>query len=327
MNTNLKWVAASVAAIGALALTSCAGPADADAGSSASYPTKTITYIVPYAPGGSSDLNSRALMKCVGDELGQTVVVENRDGGAGAVGIQELLNAAPDGYTIGYGVNGPMVTNPLTNDLGYSPADFTPIAGFTAVPSMIVVGSGSRFGSAEDLFDEIRSKPDSVTIGVPGATSSMGIELRRLEREYGLSPIVVPASGSAELTTELLGNHVDAVWINDENTVKSQIDTGAFVPLAVSTEERLESFPDVPTLVELGFPELTRATSIPGIFGPGGMDEKVTATLESAIHTCADDPGVREQIGERFMQYFSADEIRTLYSDMWDLYSELLGSK
>lgn len=317
------------AAIGVLGLTftlvGC-GASAASTDDSAGYPSEPITVLVPYAAGGPSDLTARSISTCLSTKLGQPVVVENKAGGSGALAMQELASAEPDGHTLGLGTSGTLVMNPLVNKLDYSLDDFAPIGVMAENPTVIVVGEDSPYEDGEEFFDAAKDKPGKLTVGVPGATSPAAIELQRLEQEYGIEVVAVPASGNAEMTTNLLGGHVDALFINDHPDVEARIDDGSFLPIAATTPERLEWLPELPTLAELGFPDLVNATSVFGLFGPKELPAKIVTTLESELESCLGNKKVIKALGDNLVsaEFQGASALGANFAEVAKLYAPIL---
>lgn len=290
------------------------------------YPSESIRFLVPYGAGGPTDLTSRTVGSCLQEQLGQTVVVENRPGGSGALGMQELIAAPADGYTLSLVTAGTMVLTPLANDLDYAPEDITPIGVMTEVPSLLAVGEGSPYADAEAFFAQAESEPGSLTVAVPGASTPQGIELQRLASEYGVEVTVVPFDGNAEMTTALLGGNVDAVLINASQDVVANLEGGAFEPIAVSSRERLSWLPDTPTLAESGFPDLTLSGSTFGLAGPAGLPEDVVETLEGTLEDCLGDAQVREQLGANYVseEFVGAEGLAEVLTETQEVYEPIL---
>lgn len=304
-----------------LSVTACSG---ASKTSSESYPTKSVTFVMPYAAGGPSDTTARAYGACLGKLLDGTFVVENLDSGAGAVAMQKLAGAKPDGYTVGLSTNGPMVLNPMSNDLAYSQDDFQTLGTMAAIPTLFAVPKDSPYKSLKELFDAAKANPGKISIGVPGATSSLAIELKRLQKESGIEFALVPTSGSAELITTLLGGHIDAGFVNDYVDVEAQVKDGAIIPLAAAGEARSEAFPDAPTAKEAGFD--LKTTSVYGLFAPKGLPQAVSEKLEGGVETCSKDAEVIRQIGDRFVpnSFSDAGATQQVFADMRTRYEPLL---
>jgi tripartite-type tricarboxylate transporter receptor subunit TctC len=315
-------VAASV-----VLLTACVAEDGGEGGAAAQdYPADDITLYVPYAPGGPTDLAARTVGDCLAEDFGRNVVVENREGASGSLGMQAMIQGGTDGYSLSLIAVPASATNPLQEDVGYTNDDYVPIAAVTEIPSVLAVGEGSRFADAGALFAEAEQNPGRVTVGVPGATTSQAMELRRLAEEYGVELSLVPFTGNAEMTTALLGGNVDAVFINASQDVLENIEAGSFVPLAISPEERVDYLPDVPTLAELGYPELTNSVSVFGLAAPAGTPDEVLQTLEDGVAACLEQPEVVEALGDQYVpeEFIGRDDFRARIDEIVEVYGPLL---
>ncbi len=309
-------------------LTACADQGgSSSAEDAADYPTQDIRLLVPYGAGGPTDLTARAYGASLEEQLGRTVVVENLPGGSGALATQQLIGSAPDGHTLSLVTAGTLVLTPLANEVGYTKDDVTPIGVMSEVPSVLAVGSSSPYQTVEDLVAAAEQSPDTVTVGTPGATTPQGIELRRLAEEYDVRVTTVPFDGNAEMTAALQGGNIDAVLINASADVTANIDSGAFRPLAVSSEEPLEWLPGVPTLAGSGFPELTLSGSTFGLAGPADMPEDVVATLEDALRTAFGEQSVVDTVGAEYItgEFRGAEDLQAVLDRTQEVYEPLLG--
>jgi tripartite-type tricarboxylate transporter receptor subunit TctC len=295
-------------------------------GEGADYPSDTITLYVPYAPGGPTDLAARTTADCLGEVFDQTVVVENREGASGSLGMQAMIAGGSDGYSLSLIAVPASATNPLQEDVGYTNEDYIPIAAVTEIPSVLAVGAESQFATAEDFFAFAEQNPAQLNVGVPGSTTSQAMELQRMVEEYGVELTLVPFTGNAEMTTALLGGNVDAVFINASQDVLENIEAGSFVPLAVSPEERVSYLEDVPTLAELGFPELTYSVSVFGLAAPAGTPDDVVSTLEETVGSCLERPEVVEALGEQYVpeDFIGAEDFQGRIDDIVEVYGPLL---
>ncbi len=293
------------------------------------YPTTSIRFLVPYGAGGPTDLTSRTTGACLEQELGQTVVVENKSGGSGALATTELKGSKPDGHTLALVTAGTTVLTPLANEVGYTKDDITPIGVMAEVPSLLAVGKDSPYKDADAFLAAAKARPDALKVGVPGASTPQAIELQRLAEEHGVKVTIVPFDGNAEMTTALLGGNVDAVLINASADVVKNIEAGSFVPLAVSPEERLSWLPETPTFVELGFEGLTLSGSTFGLAGPAGLPQDVTRTLEDTLRTCLAKPEVKEKLGERYVteKFVDGAALKQILDQTQEVYEPILGKK
>ena len=314
-------------AASAVLLTACVAEDGGEGGAAAQdYPADDITLYVPYAPGGPTDLAARTVGDCLAEDFGRNVVVENREGASGSLGMQAMIQGGTDGYSLSLIAVPASATNPLQEDVGYTNDDYVPIAAVTEIPSVLAVGEGSRFADAGALFAEAEQNPGRVTVGVPGATTSQAMELRRLAEEYGVELSLVPFTGNAEMTTALLGGNVDAVFINASQDVLENIEAGSFVPLAISPEERVDYLPDVPTLAELGYPELTNSVSVFGLAAPAGTPDGVLQTLEDGVAACLEKPEVVEALGDQYVpeEFIGRDDFQARIDEIVEVYGPLL---
>jgi tripartite-type tricarboxylate transporter receptor subunit TctC len=316
-------LARTSACLAAFALLSACGSRPDD---NAAYPSESIRLLVPYVAGGPTDLTARAYGEFLEQDLKQPVVVENMPGGSGAVATQELVSSDPDGYTLSLVTAGTVVLTPLVNDVGYTAADITPVGVMSEVPSLLAVGAESPYADIAALVAAARERPGTVTVAVPGASTPQAIELQRMRDEHGVEFTVVPFDGNAEMTTALLGRNVDALLINASADVTENIDAGAFRPLAVSTEQRLDWLPGAPSLVEAGFPGLTLSGSTFGLAGPAGLPAPVSDRLQDALRRAHDDPSVVGVVGERYTgtRFLGSDELGGLLERTRTVYEPIL---
>jgi tripartite-type tricarboxylate transporter receptor subunit TctC len=305
-----------VALAAALTL-SCSAPDTPD-----EYPSQEITVLVPYTAGGPTDLAARTMGAHLEKALGRPVIVENLPGASGSQAYQELVSSDPDGHTLALVAAPSAVVTPMIQDVPYDAGSFATIGVITEVPSVLAVGGDSEFADAAAFLAAARQRPGELTVGVPGATTSQAIELRRLASEYGVQVTAVPFNGNAELIQAVLGGNVDAVLINVSADVRAQFDAGAFRPLAISPAERVDYLPDVPTLAELGFPELTYSTSLFGLGAPAGTPPEIVSRLETAMRDGLEDAGVRQQLDEAYVPdaFIGADAFRARLDEIVRVY-------
>lgn len=324
-------VLSALVAASAFLVTACGGGGEDGSDGAASsvtpeYPTKNITLYVPYAPGGPTDLAARTVGDCLAKDFGQEVVVENREGASGSLGMQAMIQGGNDGYSLSLIAVPASATNPLQADVGYTNQDYVPIAVVTEIPSVLAVGQGSRFVDAKAFFAAAKENPGQVSVGVPGATTSQAMELQRLAEGYGIQFALVPFSGNAEMTTALLGGNVDAVFINASKDVLTNVDAGSFNPLAISPKERVDYLPDVPTLAELGYPELTNSVSVFGLAAPAGTPEDVLQTLEDGVRACLEQPDVVQTLGDQYVPdtFIGRGDFQARIDEIVSVYGPLL---
>ncbi len=323
--TLRRSVSLTVTLTASLALAACSGSSGAEDG--ADFPSDTITWIVPYAAGGNTDSISRVVAEAMSAELGVDIVVENLPGGSGAIGMQEMMGADPDGYTIGLFTTGTEVVTPLVNDLGYDETSFTNIGLMLTQPVVFAVAEGSQYASFEDLVAAAQADPESVSVGVPGATTPQAFELTRMANDFDTTFATVPFDSNAEVINALRGNNVDAIALNASAEVQSQLESGELVPVAVGEPERLSWLPDVPTLVESGMDGLDTSGTLIGVTAPADLPEEVETTLAEALEVALQDEDVIELLGEDNIpdEFVGGDDLDQRLADRREIYTGLLG--
>lgn len=309
-----------------LPLAACGGADDAPSADAQEYPSGPVTLIIPYSAGGPTDLVARALAPFFEEQLGETVIPENREGASGAIGMSRLVNSAPDGQTLEVIASSAAVVTPLVQDVDYTEEDYLTVGAISQYPYLLAVGADSRFASAEDFFQAAEAAPGELTVGVPGASSQGAVELQRLAEQYGVELTAVPFDGNAGVTAALLGGNVDAIFLVASEDVLANVDAGEFRPIAVGSAERADYLPDVPTLAELGYEELTLGTSYYGLAAPAGTPAEVVRRLEDTLQSALQDPQVVEQIGERYVpkEFISGEELSALFDEQRAAYTPIL---
>lgn len=269
-----------------LLLASLAAPAIARAqtSSSGAWPDRPIRFVVPFPPGGSTDVLSRVLCEALAARLGQPVIVENRAGAAGNVGVEAIARARPDGYTIGISTIGPLSAHlALYPTLPFDPRnDFTYLADLYEIPNVFVVNPRSGIGSVADFVARAKAKPGELTFGTPGngTTGHLGTEF--FSRRAGIQLTHVPYRTGAVAVQDLIAGRIDMMFDNLP-TITGQIAGGAITPLAVSIARRWPGLPNVPTMMEAGFPDFD-VTSWSGMIAPKALPEPIAKRLtEEAI--------------------------------------------
>ena len=246
------------------------------------WPTRPIRYIVPFPPGGATDVISRPILELVREELGQPVVVENISGAGGSVGVARIARAAPDGYTIGLGNTGAMTVNPaLSADVGYNPlTDFTPISMLTEYDNILLVPVSSPVRSLRDLLDRARATPNGVTYASAGIGSSNHLSSELLGRTAGVQWLHVPYRGSAQALADLLGSRVDFMF-DVASTAMPTVRGGQTRAIATTGRARHALLPDVPTVGESlsGF----EIVGWMGVFAPRGLPDAIRDRLNAAF--------------------------------------------
>jgi tripartite-type tricarboxylate transporter receptor subunit TctC len=254
----------------------------------AEFPIKTIQIINPFPPGAVTDIVARLLAPKMSAALGQQVVIINKAGGGGAVGIQAAKDAAPDGYTI-LVTPPPIALIPIVNrNSGFTLKDFAPLTLATSSPNTTVVKADAPWKSFEEFIADAKRSPGQLTYGSagPGTTPHFIGELVKLKT--GIDMTHVPLGSESAAATALLGGHVNVAFLT-LGTTRGHVEAGTMRALAVASNRRLKDFPNVPTTVEKGHPELNLKVWV-GFFAPAKTPPAALKRLSSAINDALKDP-------------------------------------
>jgi tripartite-type tricarboxylate transporter receptor subunit TctC len=269
------------------------------ASAAAAYPNKTITIIVPFAAGGTTDILARVVGQALGKELGQAVVIDNRAGAGGNVGAQLAARAAPDGYTLFMGTVGTHAINQsLYKKLPFDPIkDFAPLTRVAMVPNVLVTNPGKPFKTVTELVAYAKAHPGKVNFGSSGSGSSIHLSGELFKTMAKVDMVHVPYKGSAPAETDLLGGQIDIMFDNMPAAIES-IRAGRLRPLAVTTAKRSPELPNVPTIAEAGVPGY-EATSWFGMFAPAATPAPIVAQLNTALVKVLADPEVKKKLAQQ----------------------------
>lgn len=260
-------------------------PADSAAasGSASTYPDHPVTLTVPVAPGGVTDINARLLADKLTQILRQSFIVENRPGASGSIGAYAVSRAKPDGYTLLFQYNAYHVITPqMTAKPSWHPLkDFIPVANVSSNPQVIVVRADLPIRSFKELIAYGKEHPGKLNYASAGKGSMHHVSAELLQQITNTKFTHIPFSGSGPAVNNLLGGVVDFA-LPGPSSVIQHIQSGKLRALAVTSEKRIPSLPDVPTTLELGFPGLI-STASSAIYAPVGTPESVIAKLASAI--------------------------------------------
>jgi tripartite-type tricarboxylate transporter receptor subunit TctC len=247
----------------------------------AAYPERPVRLIVPFAPGGNADIVARLVGERMGEALGQPVVVENRAGGGGSIGAELVARAAPDGYTLLTGSNGPLTVSPFVQaKLGYDPLkDFAPIGLTSLVPHAIIVNAGVPARSLPDLV--ALSKRQQVGVGTAGIGSATHLTLERFNAQSGAQLTHVPYRGGGALLPDLVAGTIQGAMTEFSSALPHHR-SGKARFVAIAAEQRSPLAPDVPTMDESGVTGFVAASYI-GILAPAGTPPDVVARLQAAL--------------------------------------------
>jgi tripartite-type tricarboxylate transporter receptor subunit TctC len=287
-----------------------------------SWPTRPITLVVPFVPGGLPDSNGRFIAQKLGALLGQPVVVENKPGAAGSVGAEAVARARPDGYTLLFGTMGTHGSNPaLYRTLGYDAMrDFIPVHGLFADNNIAVVGKDSPYHSLAEVAAAARARPGALNYGSGGIGSGVHLAGALFQKAAGIDIVHVPYRGTPAALADVVAGRLDLIF-DYVVTSLPLIKDGQLRPLAVTGQQRLALLPEVPTVAEAGYPE-AGLDVWSGLFLPTGVPAEITAVLASTTEAVLGQPDAeawaartesRRMLGlsgERFRAFIAAELLR-----------------
>jgi tripartite-type tricarboxylate transporter receptor subunit TctC len=261
------------------------------------YPGRPVRIIIPFAPGGASDFVGRIVQPKLGELLGQQIVIENRAGAAGNIGMEAAAKAAPDGYTVYLGNIGTVAINPAVfPDLPVAPTrDFAAVTQIVDVPSVLVVNPGFAVKSVKEFVAYAKANPGKLNYGSPGSGSQNRLEMELLRKAEGLSMVHIPYKGGAGPAVAALVAGETQVMFTTAPSAIGQIRGGRINILAVTSAKRMEQLPSTPTMVESGYADFL-SSSWQGIFVPTGTPREIVERLYAVLLQAMKAPEVVERL-------------------------------
>lgn len=275
----------------------CAATLPLHAQPSRTYPDgRPIRLIVPYTPGGGTDSISRTIAAKITKSVGWAVVVENRPGAGGNIGLDIVAKAKPDGLIIGMGQTANLAINPaLMTAIPFDASkDFTPIALIASLAVVLVVKADARWQSLGDLLTEARSKPQSIKLALAGSGTVGHLAGELLALQAGLKFLNVPYRGAAPALNDLLGNNTDCMFATPQ-AAQEMLKGKVLRPLAVTARQRLAILPDVPTIAESGFAGF-EATDWKALVAPAGLPREIVERINNVVEDVLADPDTVAQL-------------------------------
>jgi tripartite-type tricarboxylate transporter receptor subunit TctC len=259
------------------------------------FPSKPLRLVVPYPPGGVTDILGRALGQFMSDSLGQPVIIDNKPGAGGAIGTEAIAKSAPDGYTFGLGASSTHVLNPMLYKLNYDPVkDFSPIGLATAVPLVMVVNPATPVNNVAELLAWIKANPGKANYGSYGNASLAHLAGELFKSMTKVDMTHVPYKGSAPLQLDVMGNQI-FLGISDMSATP-YIKSGKLKPLGLTGPKRVGAFPDVPAIAETPGLAGFEAVGWFALYGPAGVPKPVIDKLNSVLTAAINSAGLKEKL-------------------------------
>lgn len=291
---NVRALRALALTAGMLALAFASGAIAAE-----SYPARPIKLIVPFPPGGGPDLIAREVATTVTTQQGWTIIIDNKPGSGGNIGMDAAAKAAPDGYTLVMGQTSNMAINPsLYAKLPYNPQkDLTPVGLVASAPLVIAVASNSPYKTLADLMNAAKANPDGINYASSGSGTVAHLATEQLQRIANVKLTHVPYKGAAQGVTDLIGGQIQ-MYISSVVTLSGHIRNGKMRALAVTSAKRSADLPNVPTVAEAGYKGFEAVTWF-GIAAPAGVSKDAVAKLNAAFNKALETPDVRKKLTEQ----------------------------
>ena len=285
--------------------------ATASAAAAQNYPSRPVNMVVPFPPGGNTDLMARALQTELTKALGQSVIISNKGGAAGTIGLLELVKAEPDGYTIALTPNNPVTAQPhMMANLRYGLDTFRYICLTYYTPYVLIAGPQAPFKTFAEFVTFAKAKPENLVYGHPGVASQPHLVMLGVLKAVGVDGLGVPFQGAGPMSHALLGGTIMAITESPPVAKASNLPV-----LATISSERLASLPDVPTMKELGYPAI--GFSAGGLIAPAKTPDPIASMLERACATASAAPEYKtivERLGAE-PRYLPGDQFRTMFEE------------
>jgi tripartite-type tricarboxylate transporter receptor subunit TctC len=289
------------------------------------YPSRPLKFIVNFPPGGASDSIARLFGQQLGEAIGQTVVIENKPGAGGALGMVYASKAPADGYTFTLGTLGSAITQPLITKTPYEMLkDFDPISLIATGPAVLVVNSASPYKSVADIVSASKAKPGSLNFGSGGMGTFAHFTGAMFNQAAGIQITHVPYKGGVQALTDVLANQLDMIAV-DPPSALPQIRSGKLRAIAYTGAKRSPLLPDVPTFAESGYKDLVGANSW-SIWMPKGVPKNIAAIFQKALVKAMDNPELKTKFAELGAEpmHSSPEELRKFVASETARYAKIV---
>jgi tripartite-type tricarboxylate transporter receptor subunit TctC len=285
------------------------------------YPTKPIRIIVPFTPGSATDIMGRIVGERLNAAWGQPVIVDNKPGAGGSIGIRETARAEPDGYTLVVVSSGHAVNHALYKDLGYDTLkDFSSVAMLGSLPSVLIVPPSLGINSAKELVAMLRANPGKYNYGTAGVGSGAHVSMEKFNVAAGVKALHVPLKGTPPMLAETMAGRIHYAWVPAVSSM-GLVKDGKVKPLAVSTPKRIAALPDVPTIAEAGFPD-GESTFWLALLAPAKTPPAIVNKINAEVQRALQSGTVKErlvQLGTEPMAMSPAQSDAFIASEYKDL--------
>jgi len=261
------------------------------------YPTKSIRVIVPFTPGSATDVMGRIVGERLNAAWGQPVIVDNKPGAGGTIGIRETARAEPDGYTLVVVSSGHAVNHVLYKDLGYDTLkDLSAVAMLGSLPSVLIVPPSLGVSSVKDLVAMLKASPGKYNYGTAGIGSGAHVSSEKFTVAAGVKAVHVPLKGTPPMLAETMAGRIQYAWVPAVSSM-GPVKDGKVKPLAVSTPKRIAALPDVPTIAEAGFPD-GESTFWLALLAPAKTPPAIVAKLNAEVQRALGAADVKERLAK-----------------------------